>query len=255
MLKVGICGVGGRMGQLLVNAVLNHEGCELGGALEASGNRAVGGDARLGGDCGVTVSADQNQFFKNAAAVIDFSTADATAKLAMLAAEHSRPLVIGTTGLDDKTKKILGDMACRIPILVAANMSKGIRLMRNLTAIAAKAVDWDIEILDLHHKAKRDAPSGTSIALGEEAAAARGEPPPPQAVRNGKRKSGEIGYASIRGGDVVGEHSVELIGNGERLVIKHIATDRSIYAVGAVEALLWLKNRPPGLYTIDDCFA
>ena len=252
MLKAGVCGAGGRMGRLLVRAVLAAKDCELVGALEAADNPNLGEEVVDG--CAVKLRDDPQEFFENAEAVIDFSTADATAKLAILAAEHGRPLVIGTTGFDDKAKKILGDMARRIPILVAANMSKGIKLLRSLTATAAQAVDWDIEILDVHHSGKRDAPSGTALALGEEAAAARGEPPPPSVTRNGERQAGEIGYASIRGGNVVGEHSVELIGNGERIIIKHIATDRSIYASGAVEALRWLAGRPPGFYTIDDCF-
>ncbi len=238
------------MGRLLVKAVAERKGCELAAALEG------GGSPHLGENLGeIKITDDLQKFFQSAEAVIDFSLPAATAKLATLAAEHGRPLVLGTTGIDNAAEKTLSDMACRIPILVSPNMSKGIRLMRKLVALAARTVDWDAEALDIHHKAKRDAPSGTAIALGEEIAAARDNPSPPPTTRSGPRKEGEIGYASIRGGDVVGEHSVEFIGKGERLVIKHIATDRAIYAEGAVEALLWLAGKPPGLYAIDDCFA
>ena len=240
-LKVGIAGAAGRMGQLLLAELKNHPQFELACGLDKTKAPVL------------NITDEVAEFFKTAEAVVDFSTATATAKIATLAAESGIPLVIGTTGFDEATHTQLSELGCRIPILVAANMSYGIEVMNVLTAKAAKLLDWDIEISDIHHKAKLDAPSGTALTLGKTAGEARGNKPTNSAPRTTPRKQGEIGYAATRGGDVVGEHHLNLMGEGERLVISHIATDRSIYAKGALKALNWLRSKPPGLYTFSDC--
>lgn len=191
-------------------------------------------------------------------AIVDFSTPDGFDAALDHAVAHGVALVVGTTGLDAGQERRLGEAAQRIAVLRAANFSLGVAVLTRLVREAAEALpEWDLEIVEAHHGRKEDAPSGTAMALGEAAAAARGIALDEAAVyaregRTGPRRAGSIGFAVVRGGDIVGEHTVLLAGQGERVELGHRATDRRIFARGALESAAWLAGRAPGLYGIDD---
>lgn len=226
-MKIAIAGYKGRMGQMLVEELKS------------------GAYPRLS-FYGGTTSTDNPENLFDADAVIDFTTPDATRKHIWLAAKHHKPIVIGTTGMSEKDMKEMQDAAAECPLLYSANMSVGVNLLSALVEHAsARLEDFDIEILETHHRNKIDAPSGTALMLGK----ATGRPA--AAIdRSGKRDTGMLGYAVMRGGDVVGEHSVSFFGPGERLELSHRAHDRSLFAKGAVRAAQWLKEKPHGFYTM-----
>lgn len=257
-----IAGASGRMGRMLLRTVLESSDARLVGAFEREGNEWVGRDV---GDLigepptGVIIGDDPLAEMAQAQAVIDFTTPAATVELAALAAQARAVHVIGTTGLmADDLKKIKA--AARHAIVVrAGNMSLGVNLLTQLTRKVAAALDadYDIEIVEAHHRHKVDAPSGTALMLGHAAAEARGIDHDACADRGrdgitGARERGHIGYSAIRGGDIVGEHDVVFAGDGERIILRHIATNRQIYARGALKAALWGQDKHPGEYDMID---
>lgn len=261
-LRIGISGCGGRMGRMLVAEVAATPGCCLAGGVEAPGSSELGkdiGELAGIGAVGLIASSDMAALFGSADVVIDFSTPVASVAHAHLAATAKKALVIGTTGLDDKANDALREAAKSAPILWAPNMSLGVNLMLGLVEQVARRLneDYDIEILEMHHRHKVDAPSGTALALGKAAAQGRGIDlaARSQAVREGitgPRKTGDIGFATLRGGDNAGEHRVIFATEGEQLEMAHRATSRRVFARGAVKAAQWLAGKPPGLYGMKD---
>ncbi|MFV3073872.1 4-hydroxy-tetrahydrodipicolinate reductase [Niveispirillum fermenti] len=261
-MRIGIVGGGGRMGQMLIREVLATGGASLSGATERPGSAVIGRDlgVLVGGEpAGVAVTDDAAALFATADAVIDFTAPAATVAHAALAAEHGTALIVGTTGLTADDHARLAMAAEKAPLVVAANFSLGVTLLAGLVRKVAATLgpDWDIEIVEMHHKHKVDAPSGTALALGRAAAAGRGVDlmDVKDAVRDGHtgaRKRGDIGFATVRGGDVVGDHTVMFATEAERLELTHKAGSRAIFARGAVRAALWAGGRAPGLYSMDD---
>ena len=259
--RIGIVGAGGRMGQALVRAVAAGDSV-LAGALEQAGHASLGKDAgRLAGldTAGVPITDAAAPFFAGIDVAIEFTVPEATVWHAAAAAEAGTGLVIGTTGLDHAQMDALRRAGASVPVVWSANMSVGINLLSHLveTAAAALGPAWDIEIMEMHHAAKRDAPSGTALALGRAAAAGRRVDPEAAAVRGrdgdtGPRERGTIGYGVLRGGDVVGDHTVVFAGAGERLELGHRAHERAIFARGAVHAAAWAAHQRPGFYSLRD---
>lgn len=252
---------------MLLAEVAATEGTLIAGGAEAPGSPFAGSDLRalLTGEPAKTVplqpviTTDAAALFAGADVVIDFSSPSASAAHAALAARHGRALVVGTTGLDPAQEAALRAAAAAVPVVWAANMSLGVTLLGALvTSVAARlGPEYDIEIVEMHHRAKVDAPSGTALALGQAAAAGRGVDlgAVAQRVRDGHtgaRRPGDIGFATLRGGDVVGDHMVIFAGPGERLEIGHRASNRQIFARGAVRAALWAAGRAPGLYDMKN---
>ncbi len=257
-----ITGASGRMGQMLVKSVLASDKCRLVAALVREDHAWVGQDvgAAMGGQpVGVTVTSDTLDAFAKAQAVIDFTTPAATVGYAGLAAQARAVHVIGTTGLTDADLKAINAASRHAVVVRAGNMSLGVNLLVKLTQQVAAALDedFDIEVIETHHNQKVDAPSGTALMLGEAAAAGRGV-----ALKDvsdsgrdgitGARKKGDIGFSAIRGGDIVGEHDVLFSGAGERIILRHMATDRALFARGAVKAALWGQDKSPGEYDMMD---
>jgi 4-hydroxy-tetrahydrodipicolinate reductase len=258
-MKIGVLGCAGRMGRAVMAELLAGEDLRLAGGVEREGHPALGQDlGMLAGaePVGLTASDDAEALITAADVVVEFSNPAATVAHAGLAAAQGTGHVIGTTGLSAAQEQTIRAAAGRTAILRAANMSLGINLLLGLAAQVARALGpdaFDIEILELHHKHKVDAPSGTALALGAAVARGRGVDLAAIADRGrdgltGPRKVGAIGFAALRGGDAVGDHSVIFAGAGERLELTHRASDRRIYARGAVRAARWLHGRPPGLY-------
>lgn len=257
-----ITGVSGRMGQMLARAVLASDKARLVGATVRPGNPWVGqdlGQAMGGPAIGLTVTDDPVQAIASAQAVIDFTTPDTTVAMAELTAQARAVHVIGTTGFEPAHLAKLKAAARHAPIIRAGNMSLGVNLLVGLTRKVAAALgeDWDIEVVEAHHNRKVDAPSGTALMLGEAAANGRGHPledlrTPAREGITGARQQGTIGFSAIRGGDVVGEHDVIFASAGERVVLRHLATDRAIFARGALQAALWGQDKGPGEYDMAD---
>jgi len=261
-MKIGIVGAGGRMGLALVRQLAATEGCQLVGATERPGAPVLGRDvgelAGLGAN-GVKIAADPLPMFAAAAAVIDFTAPAATLAHAKLAAQAKCIHVIGTTGLEPEHLAAIAAAARHTAVVRSANMSLGVNLLAQLTRQVARMLDadFDIEIVEMHHRMKVDAPSGTALALGEAAAAGRGVALAEVADRGrdgitGARTRGHIGFASLRGGNVVGDHTVVFAADNERIELTHKAGDRALFARGAVRAALWANGKPPGLYGMDD---
>jgi 4-hydroxy-tetrahydrodipicolinate reductase len=261
-MKIAVLGAAGRMGQALTRVLAETPGCTLAGGLEAKGSPAIGRDiGELAGlePLGVAVTDDPLPLFAQVDGVLDFTSPASTGEFAALSAQSRIVHVIGTTGLTEADKARLEAAARHATIVKAGNMSLGVNLLAALTAEVARALgpEFDIEILEMHHRHKRDAPSGTSLMLGRAAAEAREVSLSERGVRTrdgdiGPRRTGDIGFAALRGGDVVGEHRVIFAGPGERIELAHIATDRGIFARGAVKAALWARGRGPGLYSMQD---
>ncbi|WP_425039833.1 4-hydroxy-tetrahydrodipicolinate reductase [Primorskyibacter sp. S187A] len=257
-----VTGASGRMGQMLVQTVNESSRAHLHGALERSGHPWVGqdiGEAMGGAASGVIVSDDPLEVFARAQAVIDFTAPDASVAFGDLAAQARLVHVIGTTGFDERHLARLDAAARHATIVRAGNMSLGVNLLTKLTEQVARALDpdYDIEIIESHHNQKVDAPSGTALMLGEAAAAGRGVSLADVSDRGrdgitGARKTGDIGFAVVRGGDIVGEHDVMFAAAGERIVLRHIASDRRVFARGALKAALWGQDRAPGAYDMMD---
>jgi 4-hydroxy-tetrahydrodipicolinate reductase len=262
-MKLVVVGAGGRMGQALIRAISEAADAVLVGAVERSGSASLGRDAgELAGvgTLGIAVSDDPLPVFARAEGVLDFTSPGATVEFAGYAAQAHIAHVIGTTGCsaDDDTRILAA--ARHAPIVKSGNMSLGVNLLAALVEQAARALpaaDFDIEVLEMHHRHKVDAPSGTALLLGQAAAQGRDIDLNQNSVRSrdghtGAREAGTIGFATLRGGSVVGEHSVILAGAGERITLGHMAEDRSIFARGAVRAALWARGRKPGLYSMRD---
>lgn len=262
-MKLVVTGAAGRMGQELIRTIHATPGAMLAGAIERSGSHALGQDAGVLagiGETGILVTDDPLPVFAAAEGVLDFTAPAASIEFAGLAAQARIVHVIGTTGMSESDRDRVEAAARHAVIVRSGNMSLGVNLAAVLVEQAARALsadDFDIEIVEMHHRHKVDAPSGTALLLGEAAAEGRGTPLAKHAVRvrdghTGPRPEAAIGFATLRGGSVVGEHSVIFAGEGERIEITHVAQDRSIFARGAVKAALWARGRKPGLYSMRD---
>lgn len=261
-MRLVVTGAAGRMGRMLVAAIAATPGVTLAGALEREGAAVIGQDAgTLAGlePLGVAVTADALEAFVAADGVIDFSSPAATVEFAGLAAQARIAHVIGTTGLGAADLDRIGRAAWHAPIVRSGNMSLGVNLLAGLVQRVARTLgeEFDIEILEMHHRMKVDAPSGTALLLAESAAAGREISLSERSVRardghTGARRLGDVGFATLRGGSVVGDHTVVFAGTGERLEFSHRAEDRSIFATGAIKAALWARGRKPGLYGMAD---
>lgn len=261
MLKVAIHGAAGRMGQSIASVVEHDPDATLVAAMDRPDSELVGRDlgSLTGSESrGIAITADVEEFLANVQVVIDFSIAMATDKLLPICASQQIPMVIGTTGLDEATRASLERAAEHTPIVFAPNYSQGVNALYFLAARAAELLGpaFDAEIVEMHHHHKVDSPSGTAVQLSHVVTAAKKLGP--EAVTHGRsgqvgaRPSDEVGVMALRGGDVVGEHTLYLVGQGERLELTHRATDRSIFARGAVRAAHWLVDRPAGLYDMAD---
>lgn len=261
-MRLIVAGAGGRMGRTLVKAIAATQGLSLAGALENAGSPLIGQDAGLLaglGDNGVKLSADAGPLMDRADGIIDFTAPAATVALAALAAKAGKVHIIGTTGLSASDDGKIGSAAKSAVIVKSGNMSLGVNLLAALAKRVSKTLDnaFDIEILEMHHNQKVDAPSGTALLLGRAVAEGRGVELEMSSVRSrdghtGARKPGDIGFATLRGGSVVGEHTVMFAGPAERIELTHKAEDRMIFARGALHAAAWARSQKPGLYSMMD---
>jgi 4-hydroxy-tetrahydrodipicolinate reductase len=258
-----VAGASGRMGQAIIRVIDEMPGAKLVGALERTGADTIGRDAGeiAGvGTSGVIITDNQDDVLEGADAIIDFTTPETSVAFSKVAAEHGLIHIIGTTGCSQEQDAEIAEAGSGGRIVKSGNMSLGVNLLSVLVEQAAKALggdDWDLEILEMHHKHKVDAPSGTAYLLGEAAAKGREIDLHSNSVRSrdgvtGARGDGTIGFATLRGGSVVGEHSVIIAGEGEQITLSHSALDRSIFARGAVKAALWAKSQNPGYYSMLD---
>ena len=261
-MRLIVAGAGGRMGRTLVKAIADTKGLTLVGALEDARSPLIGWDAGVLaglGENGVKLAGDATPLMDKADGIIDFTAPAATLGYAALAAKVGKVHVIGTTGLSAADDGRIEDAAKTAVIVKSGNMSLGVNLLAALVRRVAKTLDnsFDIEILEMHHNQKVDAPSGTALLLGRAAAEGRGIELDKHRVASrdghtGARKAGDIGFATLRGGTVVGEHSVIFAGAAERIELVHKAEDRMIFARGALHAALWARTQKPGLYSMMD---
>src|SRR5438309_7480891 len=261
-MRLIVAGAGGRMGRALTRVISETTGAVLTGALEAPGSALLGKDAgMLAGisENGVKLSADLWTLSADADGILDFTVPAATIANVAIAAQRGLVHVIGTTGLSASDDAVIKSVTQRAIVVKSGNMSLGINLLAALVKRVAQSHDenFDIEILEMHHKAKIDAPSGTALMLGEAAAAGRNVALNERSARGrdgvtGARRSGDIGFASLRGGTAAGDHSVIFAGPMERIELTHRAEDRTMFAQGAVKAALWARGREPGLYSMAD---
>ena len=261
-MKLAIMGAAGRMGRELIRVVHGMDGCVIAGAVEPKGSLAVGQDVGLLaglGKLGTIITDDALDVISKVDGILDFTVPKATIEFAALAANARIVHVIGTTGTSEAEDAKIKAAARHATIVRAGNMSLGVNLLTAITRKVAEALDedFDIEVLEMHHKHKIDAPSGTALMLGKAAADGRKIALKDRSVRSrdghtGARNKGDIGFATLRGGNVVGEHSVIFAAEGERIVLTHIATDRGIFARGAVKAALWGRGKGPGLFAMKD---
>jgi len=262
MMKTGVVGIGGRMGSLIARVILESPGMGLRGALEVSTYPGIGRDAGevLGqGSLGVTVSSDMEKAFASCECIIDFTFPEVTLQVARYASENGKTMVIGSTGFSEDQKKAIQAYAEKSPMVMSPNMSIGVNVLFKIVHMVAGLLDesYDAEIVEAHHRMKKDAPSGTALALAEALARGRGVDLGNHACYErhgiiGARPAGEIGIQTVRAGDIVGEHMVMFAGGGERIEIAHKAHTRENFARGAVRAARWLAGRQPGLYGMMD---
>jgi 4-hydroxy-tetrahydrodipicolinate reductase len=261
-MKIAVMGAAGKMGRELVKTVHATPGCVVAGAIEPPGSKALGQDAGVLagiGELGVPVTSDALEVIAKVDGILDFTAPKASVEFAGLAANARIVHVMGTTGLSEADEAAVKAAARHATIIKAGNMSLGVNLLVALTRKVAEALDadFDIEVLEMHHRHKVDAPSGTALMLGQAAADGRRIPLNENSVRSrdghtGARRRGDIGFATLRGGNVVGEHSVVFAADGERIVLSHIATDRGIFCRGAIKAALWGRGKGPGLFSMSD---
>lgn len=261
-MRLIVAGAGGRMGRALTRVIAETPGAVLTGALEAPGSELLGKDAGVLAGLpvnGIELSADLWALSEQADGILDFTVPRATIANVAIAAERGLVHVIGTTGLSASDDAVINSVTSRAIVVKSGNMSLGVNLLAALVRRVAQSLDdsFDIEILEMHHKAKIDAPSGTALMLGEAAAAGRGITLQEHSARGrdgvtGERRSGDIGFASLRGGTAAGDHSVIFAGPHERLMLSHHAEDRMIFANGALKAALWAFGKKPGLYSMSD---
>ncbi len=261
-MKIGIIGINGRMGKSVAKTILQNDLNDISGGLVRLGSEIVGKDlGAIIGEANLGINATDNleHLVKNSDVVIDFSNPELSLQTAELTSKHSKILVCGTTGLSEEQKNQLKNYAQNCVIIWSSNMSVGVNLLMNLSEQVAKILhsDYDVEIFEMHHRNKVDAPSGTALSLGEAVARGRnldfGEVC--RKTREGivgKRTENEIGFCALRGGDVIGDHSVIFAGNGERVELTHKASNRDIYAVGALRAAIWAEGKANGFYTMQD---
>jgi 4-hydroxy-tetrahydrodipicolinate reductase len=261
MLNIAIAGASGRMGRMLLEAVLADPGLRLSGALDIAGSPALGQDATaaFGRASGVAITADLRQGLAGADVLIDFTRPEGTLAHLAVCRELGVRAVVGTTGFGAAQKAELAAQARHIAIVWAPNMSVGVNVMVRLLELATRTLGegYDVEVIEAHHKHKIDAPSGTALALGEAVARARGIELSEHGVftrqgHTGERPVGAIGFATVRGGDIVGEHTVMFAGTGERIEISHKSSSRANYAEGSLRAAHFLAGRAPGLYDMAD---
>jgi 4-hydroxy-tetrahydrodipicolinate reductase len=259
--QVAVAGASGRMGHMLIEAIRASDDCQLAGALDIAASPAIGNDAAafLGHASGVPVSADLRAGLANAQVLIDFTRPEGTLAHLKACRERGVNAVIGTTGFSEGDKERIADAARDIAIVMAPNMSVGVNVTMKLLEMAAKALatGYDIEIIEAHHRHKVDAPSGTALKMGEVIAGAMGRSLKDSAVYGrhgitGERDPSTIGFSSIRGGDVVGDHTVLFAGTGERIEITHKSASRSTYAEGSLRAVRFLAGKKNGLYDMFD---
>ncbi len=262
-MKLVVVGAAGRMGQTLIRLLDSIDGVTLHAAIERPGSPFIGKDAGevagLGAN-GIIIGEDPLAAFLHAEGVLDFTSPSASIEFAGLAAQARIVHVVGTTGCSEEDDAKIAAAARHARIVKSGNMSLGVNLLSVLVQQAAQALDpadWDIEVLEMHHKRKVDAPSGTALLLGNAAAKGRAIDLGSKSVRvrdghTGAREAGTIGFATLRGGSVIGEHSVLFAGEGETVTLSHSATDRSIFARGAIKAALWAREKKPGLYSMLD---
>lgn len=260
VLSIAIFGISGRMGQSLIRAIREDPALRLSGAIASAASQRLGADAALEGPAtGITVVADAGAGLQGAAVALDFSEPGALLEHARGCAKMRLPLLVGVTGFDAAVREELLAIGQGIPVLLAPNTSVGVGVLNELAAVAAKTLGaaYDVEITEAHHRLKRDAPSGTALKLGETVAAARHQSfravaAFDRAQANQMRAAGSIGFSVLRAGDIVGEHTVTFAAAGERIEITHRATDRMIFARGALRAAQWLAGRAPGVYGMKD---
>ena len=259
--RVAVAGASGRMGRMLIEAICASDDCLLAGALDLAGSPAVGQDAAafLGRASGVAITADLRAGLQNADVLIDFTRPEGTLAHAAICAELGLQMVLGPTGCTDAQKDKLDVAARRVAMVFAPNMSVGVNVTLKLLQMAAQALDagYDIEIIEAHHKHKVDAPSGTALKMGEVIAQAQGTLLADRAVyerygHTGERKSGSIGFATVRGGDIVGDHTVLFAGTGERVEITHKSSSRAGYAQGSLRAVRYLAGQRAGMFDMFD---
>lgn len=252
VLSISMIGCTGKMGKVILAEISARTDYKLAGGATHAGSESIGEKLPSGGK----ITSDIAAAIRNADMVIDFSRPEMTMQLMDALKANPKPVIIGTTGLSQIEQATVEKMAKNMPVLLSSNTSLGVNLLLGLVKQAASKLgeEFDIEIVEMHHKDKVDAPSGTAISLGKAAAQGRGATFKNVALydRSGKRTPGGIGFASLRGGDVVGEHTVTFAGKGERLQLGHIATDRAIFARGALKAAEWLAGKKKGLYTMQD---
>ena len=261
-MRLIVAGAGGRMGRTLIQAIAASKGAALAGAVDVAGSAVIGRDAgELAGlgQNGVAVGTDVAPLLAQADGLLDFTIPAATVAYAELVARQGLAHVIGTTGLTGENERLIAEAGKRAVIVKSGNMSMGVNLLAALTKRVAKTLDedFDIEILEMHHNKKVDAPSGTALMLGQAAADGRGVDLSDRSARGrdghtGARRAGDIGFASLRGGTVVGDHTVVFAGPAERIELTHKAEDRMIFARGALRAALWARGKPPGVYSMAD---
>jgi 4-hydroxy-tetrahydrodipicolinate reductase len=261
-IRLAVLGAGGRMGRMLIKAIAESDAAVLAGAVERPGSNIL--DADVGtlagfGALGIAVTDNLLKLAGEIDGVVDFTSPDATVEAAKIAADLGLVHIIGTTGLGEQHLAAIAESAKRAIIVRSGNMSLGVNLLATMVKQIAGALgqDWDIEICEMHHRHKVDAPSGTAVLLGEAAAQGRQVALHEKRISGrdgitGARHAGDIGFAALRGGSVIGDHSVIFAGNGERIELRHIAEDRSLFASGALKAALWAWGRPPGLYSMLD---
>jgi 4-hydroxy-tetrahydrodipicolinate reductase len=261
-MRLIVAGAGGRMGRALVRVISETPGAVLAGALEAPGSELLGKDSGVLAGLpanDVKLSADLWELSANADGIVDFTIPAASIANVAIAAQRKLVHIIGTTGLSASDMAVIKSVTSRATVVQSGNMSLGVNLLAAVVKRVAQSLDesFDIEILEMHHKAKIDAPSGTAFLLGEAAAAGRGIDLHARSVRGrdgltGARTPGDIGFAALRGGTVTGDHSVIFAGPMERIELTHRAEDRTMFAQGAVKAALWARDKTPGFYTMTD---
>ncbi|MEW5801337.1 MAG: 4-hydroxy-tetrahydrodipicolinate reductase [bacterium] len=262
MVKALVCGAAGRMGNLIIRAIQDSEGIELAGALERSGHASLGEDAGViagTGALGVRISDRWEEIIGQADVIVDFTSPESTKNMVLAAQKHRKAMVIGTTALPEEVLSEIRKLADTAPVVQSPNMSVGVNLLFTVLPQVAQILgeSYDIEIVEAHHRLKKDAPSGTAMKMAQGLASARNLDLD-QAARYGReglpgeRSRGEIGIHAVRGGDIVGEHTVIFAGDGERIEITHRAHSRGTFAYGAVRAALFVSGKPAGLYDMKD---
>ena len=251
--RIALLGASGRMGQAVFEAAAGQEGLRIIAALVGQGSASINKTSH-----GLSYGTDLAAAMVQADVLVDFSLPESTAKALDACLAAGKPLVTGVTGMDSALKARLVEAGKHIPVLAAPNMSLGVALLSRMVELAAKVLgpDFDIEIAEAHHKHKKDAPSGTAVALAEVMSKARGIPAPAADTdRRGLREPGSIGFSVVRAGDIVGEHTVLFAGSGERLELSHRALSRATFAHGALCAARWIAGKPAGVYTLADTLA